>query len=138
MFSGCQPWWFVFFCINVYFHALFLLFFIRNLSLAYHKLKLHRDTSESCMVGIGGVTSRVISLPYPYKGLTKCIQNVLTIVEHWGCLKVSKYREGLVGFIDINTVSFHGSDIPLSTVQPLCTHICDISLLWTLKTLGGN
>ena len=85
-----------------------------------------------------GVTSRVISLPHPYKGLTKCIQNVLNIVEHWGCLKVSKYRKGLVGLIDINTVSFHGSDIPLSTVQPLGTHICDISPSWTLKTLGGN
>ena len=52
------------FCINVYFHALFLLFFIRNLSLAYHKLKLHRDTSESCMVGIGELPL----YPIPTKG----------------------------------------------------------------------
>ena len=90
------------------------------------------------MVRIGGVTSRVTSLPYHYKGLTKCVQGVLTVVEHRGCLTPSKYREGLVRFININTVSFHGSNIPLSTVQPSCTHTCDISPLWTLKTLGGN
>ena len=29
----------VFFCINVYFHALFILIFIRDQSVAYHKLK---------------------------------------------------------------------------------------------------
>ena len=118
-------------------HFLYSFLFVTN-QLPTTSLNLHRDTSESCMVGIGGVTSRVVSLPYPYKGLTKCIQNVLTIVEHRGCLTVSKYREGLVGFININTVSFHGSNIPLSTVQPLCTHTCGISPLWTLKTLGGN
>ena len=127
-----------FYCINVYFRALFYSFSFVTNHMPTTSLNFHSDTSELCMVRIGGVTSRVTSLPYHYKGLTKCVQGVLTEVEHRGCLTPSKYREGLVGFININTVSFHGSNIPLSTVQPSCTHTCDISPLWTLKTLGGN
>ena len=118
-------------------HFFYSFSFVTN-QLPTTSLNLHRDTSEPCMVRMEGVTSRVTFIIYLYKGSRKCVQNVLTVVENRGCHTLSKYREGLVGFIDINTVSCHGSYIPLSTVQPLCNHICDISPSWTLKTLGGN
>ena len=130
---------FVFFLYKCLFSCTFFysFSFVTN-QLPTTSLNLHRDTSEPCMVRMEGVTSRVTFIIYLNKGSTKCVQNVLTVVENRGCHTLSKYREGLVGFININTVSFHGSNTPLSTVQPLCTHTCDISPLWTLKTLGGN
>ena len=98
-------------------HFFYSFSFVTN-HLPTTSLNLHRDTSEPYMVRMEGVTSRVTFIIYLYKGSRKCVQNVLTVVENRGCHTLRKYREGLVGFININTMPFHGFNIPFSIVQP--------------------